>query len=165
MLIWLACRAPTWRWQDLLPASTVFRTNARYSSPVRGSTWISTRRPRQHADNCPIWQDPPPIAHRDEISRSGIPHFDKFANSQDVSKFQRRSFLQILWICVMLRQQYKYRECHIQINSTDKSFQFHSVAPILCRPINVDFIFRQPIRLMSFLMLPSSHILVKTRIM
>ena len=28
------------------------------------------------ADNSPIWPDPHPIAHRDEISRSGIPHFD-----------------------------------------------------------------------------------------
>mgnify|MGYP001255072277 CR=1 FL=1 len=27
-------------------------------------------------DDSPIWPDPYPIAHRDEISRSGIPHFD-----------------------------------------------------------------------------------------
>ena len=38
--------------------------------------WCRRRRQRRCANNSPIWPDPKPIAHRDEISRSGIPHFD-----------------------------------------------------------------------------------------
>ena len=39
--------------------------------------WRRRRRRRRRADNFSIWPDPHPIAYRDEISRSGIPHFDK----------------------------------------------------------------------------------------
>ena len=35
------------------------------------------RRRRRRADNFSIWPEPHPIVRRDEISRSGIPHFDK----------------------------------------------------------------------------------------
>ena len=43
-------------------------------STARMLTWIS--RWRRRTDNSPIWPDPYPMAHRDEISRSGILHFD-----------------------------------------------------------------------------------------
>ena len=37
------------------------------------------------ADNFSIWPDPHPIACRDQISRSGIPHFDEACpNKYDV---------------------------------------------------------------------------------
>ena len=48
------------------------------------SRWRRRRR-RRRADNFSIWPDPHPIACRDEISRSGIPHFDNIRISSQIS--------------------------------------------------------------------------------
>ena len=63
--------------------------------------WIShwrRRRRRRRANNSPIWPDPWPMAHRDEISRSGIPHFDfgdancRLVHKRGVINYQKSDF-------------------------------------------------------------------------
>ena len=45
-----------------------------FQTPI--SRWRRRRR-RRRADNSPIWPDPWTITPRDQVSRSGIPHFDE----------------------------------------------------------------------------------------
>ena len=76
----ILCRTPVSILKYLSPWPQNHMKNSKYSFLAWMSTWISRwrrrRRRRRRADNFLIWPDPHPIAHRDEISRSGIPHFD-----------------------------------------------------------------------------------------
>ena len=75
----ILCRTPVSILKYLSPRPQNHRTNSKYNFLAWMSTWIfrwRRRRWRRRADNFSIWPDPHPIACRDEISRSGIPHFD-----------------------------------------------------------------------------------------
>ena len=57
----ILCKTPVSMHQELPPGLISIRTNSKYSSPARMSTWISRwrrRRRRRRADNFSIWPEP-----------------------------------------------------------------------------------------------------------